>query len=90
MTSMTVMIFFQYPCGITCTMGDDFYVTDIQNHTVNAFSMDGRRTHKFQYSDPYSPRGPAFIAADQRGRLLVSDALESIVRVFDIDGRYFH
>lgn len=79
---------YEYPCGIACTLDDDFYVTDIQNHTVTSHDSNGRVTAKFQYADPYMPRGPAFIAADQRGRLLVSHTLESTIHVFDLRGQH--
>lgn len=77
------------PVGL-CVAGEKLYVTDIGDHDVKVFGLDGRLIRKFggwghghgMFSYPNA------IAVDASGRMYVSDSNNGRVEVFDENGRF--
>ena len=77
------------PVGLFVS-ADRLYVTDIGDHDIKVFSLDGQLQNRFggfgQGDGQFSyPNG---VAADKSGNIYVSDSNNGRVQVFDRDGRY--
>ena len=81
------------PCGITVGVNSQLYVADCDNHCIHSFTLDGNYVYKFGIT-PVTGWGqlckPWSLAADQRGNLLVTDASDHHVSIFDKDGICIH
>lgn len=77
------------PVGLFVS-GDLLYVTDIGDHDIKVFNIDGQLLKRFggfgQREGQFSyPNG---VAADKSGDIYVSDSNNGRVQVFDREGRY--
>lgn len=67
------------------------YVADTPSHDVKVFDLEKRAVLK-TIGERGDQNGefnyPAFVAVDKAGRLYVTDALNSRIQVFDLDGRF--
>lgn len=67
------------------------YVVDVPSHDIKVFDLEKRALLK-TIGERGSQNGefnyPAFVAVDKAGRLYVTDALNSRIQAFDVDGRF--
>lgn len=77
------------PVGLAIA-GDSLFIVDSQVHAVFVFGLDGK--FQFQFGQRGEGAGefnfPTCVAADGRGRLLVSDTMNCRVQVFDLHGKF--
>ncbi|MHB0977734.1 MAG: NHL repeat-containing protein, partial [Candidatus Aquicultorales bacterium] len=70
--------------------GDLLYVTDIGDHNVKVFDVNGKLVRKFggRGRNPGQFSFPNGVAASANGKIYVSDSNNARVQVFDDQGRY--
>ena len=84
------------PCGVTVGINNQLYVSDCDNHCIHAFTLDGDYIRKLVTTETAwgtvcdQLRKPWDLAADSRGHLLVTDADNHQVFIFDKDGICIH
>ena len=84
------------PCGVTVGINNQLYVSDCDNHCIHTFTLDGDYIRKLVATETAwgtvcgQLRKPWDLAADLRGNLLVTDADNHQVFIFDKDGICIH
>jgi DNA-binding beta-propeller fold protein YncE len=81
---------FQYPWDVAVDASGNVYVTDTENHRIEAFTGTG--THLYQWGDSGSANGqfryPMGVAVDASGNVYVTDPYNHRVQKFTSTGTY--
>ena len=84
------------PCGVTVGINNQLYVSDCDNHCIHTFTLDGDHICKLGATKTAwgtvcgQLRKPWDLAIDSRGTLLVTDADNHQVFIFNKDGICIH
>ena len=84
------------PCGVTVGINNQLYVSDCDNHCIHTFTLDGEYICKLGATKTAwgtvcgQLRKPWDLAIDSRGTLLVTDADNHQVFIFNKDGICIH